>query len=241
MTWSLWKKTFEVAAQRPVPVISAPVVGAEVRLGVLGSLQKFQIGESGEGRVAHEIDSALLPGVDDEFRATLKMLVREEGRHSRILALMVRALGGQTLSRNWSERLFVHVRRAFGLRFKMMVLLSVEVIGIAWYGLLADQLPAGPFAEALRQMCSDEERHLAFFSRFFAAQQLWWVRVLWWPLNLAAGTLVILDHRRTLSALRVPWSRIASAMVQRISEASHRMREQVGAAPAGRAARFHSP
>lgn len=227
MTWSTCKRTFEVAAQRPVPPISAPDVSDEVRLGVLGSMQKFQIGESGEGRVAHEIDSALLPGGDDEFRATLKMLVREEGRHSRILALMVHALGGQTLSRNWSERLFIHVRRAFGLRFKMMVLLTVEVIGIAWYGLLADELPAGPFAAALRQMCSDEERHLAFFARFFAAQRLWWVRVLWWPLNLAAGALVILDHRRTLAALRVPWSRIALAMLLRIAEASHRMGERV--------------
>ena len=228
MTWSLWKMSFEAAAQRPVPPIVAPALSEAVRFGVLESLQKFQIGESGEGRVAHEIDSSLVPGIDGEFRASLKLLVREEGRHSRILALMVQALGGTTLSRNWSERLFVHLRRAFGLRFKMMVLLSVEVIGIAWYGLLAHQLPAGPFASALRQMCSDEERHLAFFSRFFAAQQLWWVRLLWWPLNLAAGALVILDHRRTLAALHVPWGVIGRVMVTRVAEASVRMQERVG-------------
>jgi len=222
MNWSAWKKSFEVASQRPVPSIVAPAVTEPVRLGVLDSLKKFQIGESGEGRVAHEIDSAMLPGIDDEFRESLKMLVREEGRHSRILALMVHALGGKTLSRNWSERVFVHVRRAFGLRFKMLVLLSVEVIGIAWYGLLAEQLPAGAFAEALRQMCSDEERHLAFFSRFFAAQRIWWVPLVWWPLNLAAGALVIIDHRGTLCALRVPWLLIARRMLARVAEASTR-------------------
>ena len=229
MNWSAWKKSFEVAAQRAVPSIVAPAVSEPVRLGVLESLQKFQIGESGEGRAAHEIDSAMLPGIDDEFRQSLKMLVREEGRHSRILALMVHALGGKTLSRNWSERVFVHVRRAFGLRFKMLVLLSVEVIGIAWYGLLAQQLPPGAFADALRQMCGDEERHLAFFSRFFAAQRAWWVPLLWWPLNLAAGVLVIIDHRSTLRSLCVPWHLIARRMLSRVAEAAARMNERPAA------------
>ncbi len=216
-TWRRWRTSFERAATRPVPPIAAPELSVVTRAGVLESLQKFQIGESGEGRVAHEIDSARWPGIDDDFRQSLKMLVREEGRHSRMLALMVHALGGRTLSRNWSERLFVFARRALGLRFKLLVLLSVEVIGVSWYGLLAEQLPAGPLCEALRQMCTDEERHLAFFTRLFATQRWRWARWVWRPLNIAAGVLVVVDHRRTLRALNVPWREAFGRMWSRVN------------------------
>ena len=223
MNWSSWRKHFEANAQRPVPEVDVPVLSAEQRGALLDSLKKFQLGESGEGRVAHEIDQATFTGIDADYRVSLKKFIAEEGRHARILGMMVTALGGRVLSRQWSERLFVHGRRLFGIRFKLLVLLAAEVIGIGFYGLLSAALPDGKMAKALRQICVDEEGHLQFHRDFFRSQRGTWVgavlRLLWWPLGTAAALTVLWDHRATLAAFGIPkrvatkrlWSQVVAA------------------------------
>lgn len=215
-TWSAWKQHFDRNAGRALPEVEAPALGEAQHRALLQSLAKFQLGESGEGRIAHEIDRTHLSGIDDDYRAALKRFIQEEGRHARILGTMVAVLGGRVLSRQWAERLFIHVRRLFGVRFKLLVLLAAEVIGIGFYGMLAAVLPAGPMAAALRQICGDERAHLAFHRDFFASQRgtaagalLRWV---WWPLGSAAALAVMWDHRATLRAFGIPLRVAAAAL-----------------------------
>src|SRR5690606_41032393 len=108
--WSCWRRHFEANAERPLPPIDATGVRASWRGPLARSLAIFQLGEAGEGRVAREIDKARLPGIDADYCASLKLFVREEGRHARILAGMVRALGGDLRRAAWTEHLFVRVR-----------------------------------------------------------------------------------------------------------------------------------
>lgn len=224
MNWNAWRRHFDENAQRPLPAIGPPAMSPVQRTALAASLAKFQLGESGEGRIAHDIDHAALPGIDDDYRAALKRFVAEEGRHARVLGLMVNALGGRLLGRQWTERLFVRGRRALGVRFKLLVLLAAEVIGISFYGVLAQVLPPSELRDALGQICADEEHHLAFHAAFFGSQRPDWLasRLLWlawWPLALTAGLVVFLDHRRTLRVFGVSpsvlfrrmWSRIALA------------------------------
>ena len=186
-------------------------------------MRKFQLGESGEGRIAHEIDHARFGGIDADYRAALKLFIAEEGRHARILGRMVAALGGRILTRQWSERVFVHLRRALGVRFKLVVLQAAEVIGIGFYGLLAGVLPQGPMARALRQICADEQAHLKFHRAFFASQRGTAVgaglRALWWPIGTAAAAAMRCDHRKTLRAFGIPVRVAAAALWRRIVEA----------------------
>jgi hypothetical protein len=225
MTWRTWRRHFETNATRPIPSIGAPELQAEQRSALARSLARFQLGESGEGRIAHEIDRATLPGVDDDYRHALKLFVKEEGRHARILGLMVNEVGGQVLARQWTERLFVHGRRLLGLRFKLLVLLAAEVVGITFYGALARALGPSPLRDTLLQICGDEEHHLAFHRDFFRAQaeagglgsRLLWCA--WWPLAWTAGLMVLLDHRATLSALEVPRLQLVKELGSRIVEA----------------------
>ncbi len=223
MNWSSWREHFEANAVRPVPEVDVPALESHQQVALLDSLKKFQLGESGEGRVANEIDNATFGGIDADYRVSLKKFIAEEGRHARILGQMVAALGGRVLSRQWSERLFVHGRRLFGIRFKLLVLLAAEVIGIGFYGLLSAALPNGKMAAALRQICRDEEAHLAFHRDFFASQRGTWVgaalRALWWPLGIAAAVTVLWDHRATLKAFGIPkrvaatrlWTQVVAA------------------------------
>lgn len=220
--WTGWRRHYETNASRPIPNVDPPVLTDAQRRTLAASLARFQLGESGEGRIAHEIDRAALSGIDDDYRAALKLFVREEGRHGRILGLMVNALGGRLLGRQWTERLFVHVRRALGLRFKLLVLQAAEVIGITFYGVLGAALPDCEMKRALEQICADEEHHLAFHRDFFRRQTgasavlLWCV---WWPLGWTAALTVAIDHRHTLKVLGIGWRSLFARARERISEA----------------------
>jgi hypothetical protein len=230
MKWSDWRRHFEMNRRRPLPegLDQMEAVPEGWRGALAASLATFQLGEAGEGRIAHEIDSAQLPGIDADYRAGLKLFVAEEGRHARILGLMVRGLGGKLLGRNWTERLFVFGRRLLGLRLKLMVLLVAEVVGGAFYGLLASRLPAGGLRRALEQICEDEGHHLDFHGDFFARQGwgLWgraaW-QVTWWSLALAAMGVVMMDHRRTLRTLGIPLGEAVKAFIGLTREAASRV------------------
>ena len=63
MNWSIWKQHFENNVLRPLPEMAVPVLPESQHRALLQSLAKFQLGESGEGRIAHEIDRTALSGV----------------------------------------------------------------------------------------------------------------------------------------------------------------------------------
>ena len=207
MIWSDWREYFEANRGRPLPPVTPPgdlspaLVAALVR-----SLARFQVGEAGEGRIVRQIARCRLAGVDADYRRALELFVAEEGRHARILAAAVRALGGRLLATTWSERLFVLGRRLCGVRLKLLVLLAAEVIGVGFYGLLASRLPRGGLRAALEQMCGDERAHLRFHQDFFRTQAArGWRRLLfqvaWNLVGPAAALVVLLDNRQTLRQL----------------------------------------
>ncbi len=226
MDWKAWRAHFEAFACRPLPEVTPPTLDPVRHAALVKSLARFQLGESGEGRIAHDIDRATFGGIDDDYRACLKRFVAEEGRHARLLGQMVAAMGGTLPTRHWSERLFVHGRRLFGIRFKLLVLQAAEVVGLSCYAALAEALPESPMRKTLEQLCADERHHLAFHRDFFRSQRgspvvqrlLW---LLWWPLSVTGVALVLLDHRRTFEVFgiapgavwRQAWASIRSGAV----------------------------
>lgn len=194
-------------------------------MAVARSLARFQVGEAGEGRIAREIWKVEIPGVDDDYRVALGLFVKEEGRHARILGALVSELGGGLLSATWTERLFVFGRRLVGPRLKLLVLLSAEVVGIGFYGLLADRFAAGPCRSALREICADEERHLAFHVDFFRrAGSSRLERLASSAALRAVGGVallaVLLDHRATLREIGLPLALAARRLVALLRDAS---------------------
>lgn len=227
--WSPWRQHFEENARRPLPVVEAAGVPPRWQAPLCRSLAIFQVGEGGEGRIVREIERSHLAGVDADYRAALKLFVKEEGRHARILAAMVRALGGSLRGSAWTDRLFVHGRRLLGLRLKLLVLLVAEVIGIGFYGMIAERLGTCSMGQVLREICGDEEAHLEFHCGFFRQQTASpWRRAIfsavWFVVAAAACTLVLIDHRATLRALAIEgaprrlWS-LVTGVRRRVCEA----------------------
>lgn len=224
MGWKVWRRHFEDNARRPIPEVGgAPVLSPERRVALTRSLQKFQLGETGEGRLAHQIDGFHGPGVDDDFRACVKLFVREEGRHARVLGWMVRALGAGLLREHWSAGAFAFFRRSIGVRTKLLVALAAEVVGGTFYGLLAEALGPSSLGSALREIAQDEDAHLVFQTDFFASQLSGpWRRALWCWLwrgcGVAASAVVLLDHAQTFRAFGLSRADAAKRLWARIEQ-----------------------
>ena len=225
MDWTRWRNHFEGNRRRPLPDLARPVgLAPECARLLASSLARFQLGETGEGRIARQIYGVRWTGIDAAYREALGLFIKEEGRHARILGDMVRALDGEVVRHAWSHGVFVFTRRLLGVRFKLLAMLAAEVVGIGFYGLLASRLPAGPFRDALREICDDESAHLRFHRDLFRTQApAGWRRALfrigWAVVGPAAVLVVWWDHRRTLRAFGVSSAHAAGRLVGLIHEA----------------------
>jgi hypothetical protein len=213
--WPRWRAYFDRNRRRPLPPTGAAAdVPPAVAPALAWSLARFQIGETGEGRIVGAVMRSQMPGIDDDYRCALALFIAEEGRHAHILARLVRALGGRLLSTTWTERSFTRVRRLAGIRAKLLAMFAAEVVGAGFYGALASRIPPGETRAALQQIARDERAHLRFHRQFFALQAPHgWRRLLfraaWFVLAHAAALVVLWDHRRTLRALAISWSEMA--------------------------------
>jgi hypothetical protein len=202
MSFALWRDHFERNRLRALPDVGDAREGLPHTWAPLlaRSLAVFQLGESKGGRLATEIDA--LPGLDADYRAAIKLFIDEEQRHGQVLALCVEALGGKLLTTTWTESLFVVARRLAGVKFKLVVLVAAETIGLAFYRGLCSRLPAGALRASLAEICDDEVEHLRFHGDAFRGSLAF--RLAWWPVVTAAAAVVLVDHRRTHRALGIP-------------------------------------
>jgi hypothetical protein len=155
---------------RPRPPIPTRIDGIPEGLHrpLVRLLQRFQLGEAGEGRVAGEARRTSDPAFDEALREATGLYVREEGRHAVTLAEVLAALGAPILRRATAEVLFRRGRRLLGLRTKMLVIACAEVVGVALYERVRDGVPSAAIARAADDILADELLHLDFQSLLFA-------------------------------------------------------------------------
>ncbi|HET6707952.1 ferritin-like domain-containing protein [Amycolatopsis sp.] len=158
MTHAHWLQDFETEAERRRRREDPPWErGAKLHPDVAKSIQRFQVGEAGDG--ANLIAKA---AGDDTYLAAVKLFVAEEQNHARILAELLGAAGVPTIGQHWSDTVFVKLRRALGLRLELMVLLIAEVIALRYYRALRDGTGDPLVTEVAARILADEERHVPF-------------------------------------------------------------------------------
>src|SRR5439155_4684904 len=123
------------------------------------------------------------------------------------LGAAVARFGGRCIRAHWSFTAFCLVRRWFGVRFELTVLLLTEIVSTVYYRLLRRH-GADP---ALRAMCTlvlrDEAGHVAFHRdrlaragrAGLAGYGRWW-EVRFRLLGLAAATMLWVNHAPGLRA-----------------------------------------
>ncbi|MGW1218881.1 ferritin-like domain-containing protein [Streptomyces californicus] len=192
--------------------------GVPLHPAIRRSVQRFQVGEDGDG--AELITKAEAAG-DAEYASAVRMFVAEERNHARLLALLLASGDAPTIASHWSDRIFVTLRRALGLRLELLVLMIAEVVALRYYRALRDGGEDALTREVAGRVLADEERHVPFHChrlrralRPLPAP----ARVLvtsGWRAALAAACLVVaVDHGPALRRLGVGCGRFAVEVVR---------------------------
>jgi hypothetical protein len=167
--------------------------GARLDPAVVRSVQRFQVGESGDGA------NLVAKAGDGDYGTAVKLFVAEEQNHARLLAHLLAAAGADTIGGHWSDAVFVRLRRALGLRLELLVLLVAEVIALRYYRALRDGTADPLTTDVAGRILADEQRHVPFHLR-----RLGRLPALWWVLLAGTAVVVALDHGPALRRLGVP-------------------------------------
>jgi len=191
------------------PDWDAPItLPPEVVRTVVHSLEQFCLGDGGGPASLVAWDAESFRGRSEAARELVDLWFAEEKEHSRLLGDMVRRFGGTPITGHWSFSVFCAVRRWFGVRFELTVLLLTEICSTVYYRLLR-QYGQDP---ALRDMCGlilrDEAGHIAFHrdrmarvGRGRAWRYGWWWSAGFQVLGMGAATMLWVNHRPALRVL----------------------------------------
>jgi hypothetical protein len=181
------------------------VLQNDLRTPLIRSLQRFQIGETGEGK---HLRSYAKNMHDEIYERCIDLFIKEEQSHARILAEMIGAMDGTLLNWHWTDLAFITLRRMMRLKTELFILLIAEIVGKSFYLLCSRQIPHERMSNAFSLMVLDEIAHLRFHAlalnqEMKAAPQWfrWVVFRLWSALFYAACFVFIADHLKTLTAL----------------------------------------
>jgi hypothetical protein len=157
VTHAFWLQDFETEAERRRQREDPPWSrGARLHPDVARSIQRFQVGEAGDGA------NLIAKAGGGSYLAAVRLFVAEEQNHARMLAELLDAAGVPTISTHWSDTVFVRLRRALGLRLELMVLLIAEVVALRYYRALRDGTGDPLVTQVAARILADEERHVPF-------------------------------------------------------------------------------
>ena len=227
-----WARYFEQNLDRhdrldaEIPWASvSPLTQADQRV-LARSLQRFELGERGEGQ---GLRSKARRRGSAAYDAALVLFVREEQKHSALFGRVLRRFHTEPLSAHWSDAAFVLLRRLMGLRTEVTLFLVAETVALEYFGAL--ERSADPVVRGVAQrVLTDEVEHICFqidqlrvgFAgapqgvRMLAAATAWLVAV-------GAATVVAIDHGPALRvgglSRRVFWGRALRHFARAAGEA----------------------
>src|SRR5438477_5183141 len=179
----------------------------ELRRPLVGSLQRFQVGESGEG--GHLRKRAATTG-DSDYQAMIDLFIKEEQEHARLMAGVLREFDSPLLEKHWSDSCFVILRHLFGLHRTLLVLLMPEMIAKRYFLALWQGVRDPVLKAVFEQICRDEEGHLAFHAEYLnracsglSFRRRVFMQIAWRLAFRLVCAVVLLDHGKLLEAVGV--------------------------------------
>lgn len=204
-----WIEYFYQNAPEPLlPWNDSVRLSAPERMAVIPSIQQFQLGEGASGsRMLERAQHFSRTTGDLGLVAALKLFLREEQRHSKMLARFLQIENAPCLRKHWVDRAFRWIRGLAGLELCLKVLATAEVLARPYYAALRDATDS-PLLKSICQRIFDEESaHLRFqaftLSRFQNRHsRLSQALIKVFHAGLLAGTAVLIwvDHQPVFKA-----------------------------------------
>jgi hypothetical protein len=204
-----WRGYFQQNSRNRMTIPWEQGIGVEsnLRQPLIRSLQRFQVGEQGDGKQLRRKAKAL---GDPDYLETIELFIKEEQEHARLLACIIHGMDGELLKFHWSDVCFVFLRRLAGLHLELMVLLIAEMIAKRYYRALHEGTSDPVLQAVFAQIRHDENGHVAFHSdtlhRAFVPLP-GWIRALiregWHVVFNIVCLVVMFDHRSVLRAMQV--------------------------------------
>lgn len=180
-----------------IPWETASPLSALDAAAIARSLQRFELGERGEGEGLRS--KARLLG-DTDYDAALVLFVAEEQKHSALFARALKRFGVWPLSVHWSDAAFVRLRRLMGLRTEVTLFLIAETVALEYFAAL--ERSADPVIRGVaRRVLTDEVEHIRFqiaqlrsgFADSSAGVRAGAAAAAW-VVAIGAATVVAFDH-----------------------------------------------
>jgi hypothetical protein len=165
MNWSEWIHYFQRNRENLMPIEWENVyrLSAYEKAAILASIQEFQLGESSEGRNLIEAARRYADRTGDvQYVPALQWFIQEEQRHARDLGRFMMQQGLPLAQSHWVDSIFRFLRRTFNLEVSVVVLLTAEIIAVAYYKALHDATASPVLRGLCRQILRDESQHLRF-------------------------------------------------------------------------------
>lgn len=180
-------------------------IPADFRKPLIESLQRFQVGESGEG---NQLRARARTTRNVSYEATIDLFIQEEQEHARLMACVLQKLNAPLLKKHWSDECFIALRHFFGLHGTLLVLLMPEMIAKCYFQVLREGTSDPVLGTVFEQISRDETGHLAFHADYLnqacsglSFRRRIFMQVAWRIAFRAVCGVMIFDHRRALQAV----------------------------------------
>lgn len=202
-----WKDYFERNKNARLEALVGDQLKVDEKLTapLIHSLQRFQIGETGDGLHLKKYASSVK---DKDYQECVDLFIKEEQGHAQVLARVILALDGTLITWHWSDFAFIGLRRLLGLKTELLVLLIAEVIGKSYYKLVSKNAGNETIEEVFSLIVLDELMHLEFHTEFLSSRlknYSMFVRSavyrIWCFLFWMACLVFVMDHGKSLSNL----------------------------------------
>ena len=173
-----------------------PIPEGEQRI-IRKSIATFQLGENSEGNSFRRAGVEYADDTGDyEYLDALDMFIKEENRHSAVLAQFMRRHEIPKLEKEWTDTIFRFIRKLAGLNVCISVLLTAEVIAAVYYRALGRATSSPVLREICDQILIDEAHHLVFQAGTLVKQRRKWSNITRWGFAqlqrlLMAATILI--------------------------------------------------
>lgn len=235
---TLWSQHFHdnLSHMDHVPWQDDVDISDQENSAIAKSIATFQLGENSEGNSFRRAGTRYAEETGDfEYLKALDMFIKEENRHSDVLARFMERQDIPQLEQEWTDNVFRRIRKVAGLNICISVLLTAEIIAAVFYRALGRATRSPVLRIICDQVLIDEAHHLIFQAGTLAKQRRKWNPARRWFSNqfqnfLMLGTILVvwIEHRKVylsggytfLAMARETWSIFREVMGQ-IRSATH--------------------